>query len=106
MIISDLNYLQNAEANVVGGSTKNVDLKSSVSQAFNSNSRTNVRNEVDSIIRSATNVSGNAATTNFDNTALGSNTVVTTDVSNVVVEGKLSESSGSLSAATNGARKK
>jgi hypothetical protein len=104
MNILDLNYLQNAEADVVGGSTKNVVLNSASNQKYNVDANVDVRNEVDSIIRSATKVSGNAATTNFENTALGKNTFVDTKVSNVVVEGKLSESSGILTAATNGSK--
>ncbi len=106
MIISNLDYLESAEnADVVGGgavpATKNVDLKTSVNQKFGIDIDVDVDKDVKSIIKSATDVKGNAATTIFDNTALGTNTYVESNLANTVVQGKLSESSGSLFAAAN-----
>ncbi|MUG93677.1 hypothetical protein F7734_15115 [Scytonema sp. UIC 10036] len=102
MIISDLNYLETAEsANIVGGSSKYVNLKTSVKQDFDVDIKINAKKDIKSEIDAKTDIKGNSAYTVFENTAFGKNTYVQSDVTNVVIEGYLSESSGTLVAAAN-----
>jgi hypothetical protein len=103
MIISDLNLLETVEAaDIVGGtSSKNVNLQSSVKQNFDVDIKIDAKKNIKSLIEAKSDVKGNSAITVFDNTALGPQSYVETNVSNFTAAGYGSESSGSLFAAAN-----
>lgn len=111
MFISDLNILETVEVSAVVGGTfpiptptgiatggKLITLTTLINQNYNTGANSSTQSSSGSTITSVTSVVGNGATTNFDNSALGINTTVTTNVSNTTIAGVGSESSGSLSA--------
>jgi hypothetical protein len=102
MIISDLAYLEVVTEEVFGGSgvkaSKRVNLNTKVNQVFKVNIDIDAKKDIKSDIDSKVDVKGYAAITVFDNTAIGPNTYVESNVSNIAKVG-LSESSGSLFAA-------
>lgn len=107
MIISDLNYLETvSEAGVSGGAVRGllagkfVGLKTSVKQDFDTDIDLDIDKNIDIDANADYDVEGNGAITTFDNTALGSDTSVESDVSNFVAQGAGSESTGTLSAFT------
>ncbi|WP_017651508.1 hypothetical protein [Fortiea contorta] len=107
MIIFDLNTLETVEGSAVIGGTpstvtggKNVNLVTAIKQQYTVNISLIKNAAVNSALNSGVNVSGNASTTVFENTAIGPNTYAQSDVSNTAIIGQLSESAGTLIAGT------
>jgi pyruvate/2-oxoacid:ferredoxin oxidoreductase beta subunit len=97
MNIFDLNYLEVATEEVVGGTgTKDVSLATSVKQKYAADVVIQAKKDIKSMIAAETKVKGNSAINFYENTALGANTYTESNVSNTTIAGKLSESSGLL----------
>jgi hypothetical protein len=104
MNISDLNYLEAVEVNVVGGygsygggTTVNKDLNSNISVDLNLNTDIKFNKDFDANIdiKSNVDVKGNSTTFTFDAEAIGDNSVVEVDVAVLTTDG-LSSAAGSI----------
>jgi hypothetical protein len=106
MIISDLNYLEAANEEVFGGFTamKNITTTVSSTVNFSSNSTITQTFNKDGAINFKSNVSGNSATLLFENEAIGKNTLVEGELTQLVIQGELSSQAGKFVASTNGRR--
>jgi hypothetical protein len=105
MIISDLNYLEAASEEIFGGfrfnAAKTVTTTVSSTVNFNSTSVIKQNFNKDGAINFVSNVSGNSATLLFENEAIGSNTLVEGELTQLVIHGQLSSQAGKFVASTN-----
>jgi hypothetical protein len=109
MIISDLNYLEAANEEIFGGmapkpgftATKTVTTTVSSTVNFNSTSVITQNFNKDGAINFKSNVSGNSATLLFENEAIGSNTLVEGELTQLVIHGQLSSQAGKFVASVN-----
>jgi hypothetical protein len=104
MNISDLNYLESVEVNVVGGYARRTEVKKDIDLDvdFDLNIDTNIDFykdfEANIYISSDVNVQGNSSSITFDVEAIGDNSVVEVDLV-VLTTDRLSSVSGSIIAA-------
>ncbi|MEO1431492.1 MAG: hypothetical protein AAFV71_21025 [Cyanobacteria bacterium J06633_8] len=98
MIISDINYLEATNEEVVGGFHKTVDISVDVDFDFDVDVDVDVNKQYDIDLDSDLSIEGNFAELVFDVTASGSNTYAEADVS-VLATGGLSEIGGIMTAA-------